>query len=128
VGLLLLLATALALMLTIDRTLNGIWRVRQPRPIAQRVLVYWAALTLGPLVLGVSLTLTSYAVSASRGLVGAAGRREPAARPAAVRPAGAAMAGLFHYVPNTFVRWRHAWAGALFVAVAFELAKAALAS
>ena len=41
-GLVLLVVTALALMLTIDRTLNAIWRVRQPRPIAQRVLVYWA--------------------------------------------------------------------------------------
>ena len=70
-GLLVLGFTALALMLTIDRTLNAIWRVRTPRPIAQRVLVYWAALTLGPLLLGVSLTLTSYAVSASRGFVGA---------------------------------------------------------
>mgnify|MGYP002682944550 CR=1 FL=1 len=40
-----LLVTALSLILTIDRTLNGIWRVRRPRPIAQRVLVYWAALT-----------------------------------------------------------------------------------
>jgi len=68
-GLLLLGCTALALMLTIDRTLNAIWRVRKPRPFGQRVLVYWAALTLGPLVLGVSLSMTSYAVSASRGLV-----------------------------------------------------------
>jgi membrane protein len=59
VGLLLLGITALALMLTIDRTLNGIWRVPRPRPLAQRVLVYWAALTLGPLLLGVSLSLTS---------------------------------------------------------------------
>ena len=48
--------TALATMLTIDRTLNAIWRVRKPRPIAQRVLVYWAALTLGPLVIGISLS------------------------------------------------------------------------
>jgi membrane protein len=72
-GLLLLLATALALVLTIDRTLNAIWRVRQPRPLGQRVLVYWAALTLGPLALGVSLTLTSYAVI---GLT-RAGRRLP---------------------------------------------------
>ncbi len=128
VGLLLLGATALAMMLTIDRTLNALWRVRQPRPIAQRLLVYWAGLTLGPLALGVSLSLTSYALSASRGLVNAL-------------PGGlnflldllqfgllaAAIAGLFHYVPNTFVRWRHAWAGALFVAVAFELAKVGLA-
>ena len=70
-GLLVLLASALSLMLTIDRTLNGIWRVRKPRPIAQRVLVYWAAATLAPLALGVSLSFTSYALSASKGLVGA---------------------------------------------------------
>jgi membrane protein len=127
-GLVLLLITAIALMLTIDRTLNAIWRVRRSRPIAQRVLVYWAAITLGPLVLGVSLSLTSYAISASRGLVDAL-------------PGGvsvllgvlqfvlltAAAAGLFHYVPNTFVQWRHAFGGALFVAVGFEIAKRALA-
>jgi membrane protein len=124
VGLVLLFFTALALMLTIDRTLNAIWRVRKPRPIAQRVLVYWAAATLGPLVLGASLSLTSYAISASRGVVG-------------VMPGGvsllldsfeflllaAALAGLFHYVPNTHVRWRHALAGGVCSTVGFELAK-----
>ena len=124
IGLVLLLLAALALMLTMDRTLNAIWRVRTPRPIAQRVLVYWAAATLGPLLLGVSLSLTSYALSASQGLVG-------------VLPGGvtlllatleflllvAGFAGLFHYVPNTHVRWRHALAGGAFSAVGFELAK-----
>lgn len=123
-GLVLLVLTAIALMLTIDRTLNAIWRVRTPRPIAQRVLVYWAAITLGPLVLGVSLSATSYALSASRGLVGAL-------------PGGVSLllgaiefvllvggvAGLFRYVPNTQVRWRHALAGGLFVAVGFDVAQ-----
>ena len=120
-GLIVLVISALALMLTIDRTLNAVWRVRKPRPIAQRVLVYWAAITLGPLVLGVSLSLTSYAISASRGLVGT--------MPGGVRLLldivefsllAATMAGLFHYVPNTHVRWRHAAAGGLFVAAGFE--------
>jgi len=50
-GLGVLLVSALALVLTIDRTLNAIWRVRRPRPLAQRVLIYWAATTLGPLLL-----------------------------------------------------------------------------
>jgi len=68
-GLLLLVVTALALVLTIDRTLNAIWRVRKPRHMAQRILVYWAGLTLGPLALGFSLSLTSYAISDSRGMV-----------------------------------------------------------
>lgn len=123
-GLVLLVLTAIALMLTIDRTLNGIWRVRSPRPIAQRVLVYWAGITLGPLLLGVSLSATSYAVSASRGLV-------------AALPGGVSfvlgliefvlfvfgMAALFRYVPNTPVRWRHAMAGGLFVAIGFDVAQ-----
>ena len=124
VGLVFLVFAAIALMLTIDRTLNAIWRVRTPRLIAQRVLVYWAAVTLGPLVLGVSLSLTSYAISASKGLVG-------------VLPGGLSLllgtfeflllacglAGLFRYVPNTHVRWRHAFAGGVFAAVGFEAAK-----
>ena len=71
VGLIALFVSALAMMLTIDRALNAIWRVRKPRRIAQRVLVYWAAVTLGPLIFAVSLTATSYALSVSRGLVGA---------------------------------------------------------
>jgi membrane protein len=128
VGLVALLITALALMLTIDRTLNGIWRVRTPRPIAQRILVYWAAVTLGPLALGVSLSLSSYAISASAGIVGAL--------PGSVSLLlgllqfvllMAAIAGLFHYVPNTPVLWRHAFAGALFVGAGFEIAKRGLA-
>lgn len=127
-GLILLLVTAIALMLTIDRTLNAIWRVRKPRPLGQRVLVYWAAATLGPLLLGVSLSLTSYALSASRGLVGTMpGGLEVLLNVLEFALLAGAMAGLFHYVPNTDVRWRHALAGGLFVAAGIELAKKGLA-
>src|SRR5688572_29628664 len=35
-----LVISAIALVLTIDRTLNNIWRVRRPRPFGQRVLIY----------------------------------------------------------------------------------------
>ena len=127
-GLVLLVVTALALVLTIDRTLNAIWRVRKARPLGKRVLVYWAALTLGPLALGVSLSITSFAVSASKGWT--------SAMPGGVGLVleviqfgilAAATAGLFHYVPNTAVRWRHACAGGIFVAIAFEVAKKLLA-
>ncbi|MDP3820358.1 MAG: YihY family inner membrane protein [Burkholderiales bacterium] len=124
VGLALLVLTALALMLTIDRTLNGIWRVREPRPIAQRVLVYWASATLGPLLLGISLSLTSYVLSASRGLVGGVpGGVSLLLNTVEFILFAAGLAGLFHYVPNTHVRWRHAIAGGLFAAAAFEIAK-----
>lgn len=127
-GLAALGVTALALMLTIDRTLNAIWRVQRPRPLGQRVLVYWAALTLGPLLLGGSLTLTSYAVSVGQGLF----TKMPGDVAALLSGAdivllGLAVAGLFHYVPNTHVRWRHALLGGVFVSIGFSLAKSLLA-
>jgi membrane protein len=127
VGLVAFVVTALALIFTMDRTLNNIWRVRQLRPFAQRLLIYWAALTLGPVLLAGSLTLTSYALSASRGVVGAL--------PGGLRflldalefvSLATGMAALYHYVPNTRVKWAHAWAGGVFVAIGFEVAKALL--
>ncbi|MFZ2987921.1 YihY family inner membrane protein, partial [Ideonella sp.] len=127
-GLLFLVVSALSLILTIDRTLNSIWRVRKPRSFAQRVLVYWSAITLGPLVLGVSLSLTSYALSANRGLVGSLpGGLKLVLDIIEFSLLAGAMAALFHYVPNTQVRWRHALSGGLFVAIGFEAAKRALA-
>ncbi len=123
-----LLVTALALMLTIDGTLNAIWRVRRLRPLTQRLLIYWTGLTLGPLALGASLALTSYVMSASGGLA--------KSMPAGLRllfdsiqffMLAAGMAALYRYVPNTPVKWRDAWAGGLFVAVSMELAKKLLA-
>ena len=118
VGLVALIVSALTMMLTVDRALNAIWRVRKPRPIARRVLVYWVAVTLGPLLFAVSLTATSYAISASRGLVGDMPRGFGALIGTVEFVAEAlGVAALFHYVPNTYVRWRHALYGGLFVAV-----------
>lgn len=124
VGLAVLLVTAIALILTIDRTLNSIWRVRKVRPLAQRVLIYWGVITLGPLVLAASLAVTSYVLSASSGLVGAL--------PVSLRflldvaqffLVAGGMAALYRYVPNTYVKWAHAWSGGLFVAAGLEVAK-----
>jgi membrane protein len=128
VGLVVLLVAALALVFTIDRTLNAIWRVRKRRSVAQRVLVYWAALTLGPLLLGVSLSLTSYAISASRGLVDSMpGGITLLLSAIEFGLLASGLAGLYRFAPNTYVSWTHAWAGGLFAAVGFECAKRGLA-
>lgn len=128
VGAVILGFTAIALMLTIDRTLNAIWRVRRPRPFAQRVLVYWATLTLGPLLLGASLALTSMALAAGDGVVARLpGGVESLLEFIQFLVLALAVAGLFHFVPNTHVRWRHALLGGVFVAAAFGLAKLGLA-
>ncbi|HEX7384125.1 MAG TPA: YihY family inner membrane protein, partial [Burkholderiaceae bacterium] len=118
----------LALILTIDRTLNNIWRVRTPRRLGQRVLIYWAATTLGPLGLAVSLSFTSYALSASQGWVGALPGRMALLFDGiefALLALGVTL--LFRFVPNTEVRWRHAFLGGLFVAIGLEVAKRLLA-
>lgn len=127
-GLGILLVTAIALILTIDRTLNGIWRVKKPRPFAQRVLIYWSAITLGPVLLGASLALTASVVTTTSGLVGTL--------PFSLRfllstfqffLIAAGLAALYRYVPNTYVKWTHAWVGGVFAAAGIELAKKALA-
>jgi len=129
VGFSFLMVTALSLILTMDRTLNTIWRVRRLRPLGQRVLIYWAAISLGPLALAASLALTaSIAAAVSRGLGGAlpGGARFLLDTLEFLIMAGG-VAALYRYVPNTQVHWRHAWAGGLFVAAVMELAKKGLA-
>jgi membrane protein len=69
-GLSILTVTAVMMMLTIERTFNRIWRVQRPRAVVGRVLTYWGVLTIGPLLLGVSLSLTSWLFTQSAGLVG----------------------------------------------------------
>jgi membrane protein len=128
VGLAALVASAVALILTIDRTLNGIWRVRRPRPLAQRLLIYWAAITLGPLVLAASLGMTTYLVSASRGIVkGLPGTLAFVIDTVEFLLLVGALTALYRYVPNTPVRRGHAIAGGVFAAVGIEGAKRLLA-
>ncbi|MEH6630858.1 MAG: virulence factor BrkB family protein [Halopseudomonas aestusnigri] len=60
IGVLALAVTAIMLLYTISNSFNAIWRVQEKRPIFNLILVYWALLTLGPLMLGASLTVSSY--------------------------------------------------------------------
>ena len=123
-GLTALFLTALALILTIDRTLNRIWRVRRPRGLAQRLLIYWAAITFGPLLLAGSLATTASVISFSRELVGAVpGSLRLVLNTVEFLLLAAGIAGLYFFVPNTRVRWSHAWGGALLATACLEIAK-----
>ncbi|AZP13985.1 YihY family inner membrane protein [Undibacterium parvum] len=119
-----LMVTAVTTLSMIDRSFNQIWHVKQGRPIMQRILVYWAIITLGPLLIGISLSATSYLFSATSGVVGA------------VPFVGAvfytmvsiffttgAFTLLYLAVPNRSVDWRDAAWGGLFAALAFEISK-----
>jgi membrane protein len=69
VGIGFLVVTSIMLLITIERAFNHIWRVGRPRPVVQRVFVYWTLITVGPISIGASLTLTSWVVGQAVGLV-----------------------------------------------------------
>lgn len=124
IGIIGLIVTSLSLVLTIDKTLNQIWRCRARRPVGQRILVYWAALTLGPFVLGSSLGISSYILSSSTGWLPASSQLIDAflgLLRLALMAGGLTL--LYRFVPNTPVRWKHALAGAVLVALCMALAR-----
>lgn len=119
-----LVMTVLLLILSVDKTLNEIWRVNKPRGIGQRLLVYWALLTLGPLMTGASLWATALVARESFGVMS----HLPVLleftlqiSPFFVSAAG--FAALFVIVPNTRVAPRDAIIGGLTVAVLLEIMK-----
>ena len=127
-GLVAVLLSAVFLMVTIERTLGQIWRLQRQRPLPQRVLLYWSAITLGPLLLGSSLAATSFVVTASRDVVNVL--------PGSTRwlldgfeflMLTACVSGLYFYVPYTRVRWRHAITAGFLVAGSLEVAKKLMA-
>ena len=121
-GIAALAVTALMLMLTIEHAFNAIWRVQTPRPLLQRFLTYWAVLTLGPLSIGASLSLTSYLVSYSLGFVSFIPALDVAVLKAVpVLIATGVFSLLYLAVPNRYVPLRHALVGGLVAGVGLEV-------
>ncbi|MCT7316318.1 YihY family inner membrane protein [Ralstonia sp. CHL-2022] len=123
-GLIGLVVTSVMTMLTIENALNAIWRVRHRRPLAQRVLVFWALMTFAPVLIGASLSVSSYLVSISAGYV----HKLPFGLGVIVGLvpillSAIAFAMLYVFVPNTNVERRDAFIAGLIAAAAFEIAK-----
>lgn len=116
-GAALLVVSALSLMATIERTFNFLWRAPRSRPLAQRLVTYWAVLTLAPALIGVGLAFSTrivrHAGFAAQLLAGGA---------SAIVEFGA-FTLLFVAVPNVRVRLADAVPGALFATVLFEIAR-----
>jgi membrane protein len=124
VGAVALVFTSAAMIGTIERAFNQIWRVKRPRPLVQRVLVYWALVTLGPLAFGISLTITTQLFTATNGLTNLVPILGALFYTAvSVGLTTAAYALLYLTVPNRTVDWRDAVWGGLVAAIAFEIAK-----
>jgi membrane protein len=124
-------ATSILLLVTVEDQLNLIWRVTAPRPWVQRLLAYWTLITLGPLLIGVSLSLSTYFEIAAR----QAGFGQEAlawfasswlhglARAVPALLEFIALTLLYGLIPNCAVRWRDGALGAVIASLAIEILK-----
>ncbi|MEM9101472.1 MAG: virulence factor BrkB family protein [Pseudomonadota bacterium] len=118
-----LVVTALLLMRTIDKSFHLIWHNTRKRRPMSIFLVYWAVLSLGPVLLGLSIALTSYFTTL------------PLISSAVEQIGGGLKTGLpflltcfalslmYWIIPNCPIRARHALVSGVAAAVLFELAK-----
>ena len=125
VGIIFLVITALMLMQTIDHALNDIWEVRDRREGMSVFMVYWAVLSLGPLLVGLSLAVTSYLVSLPL-FSYVAHNPKVAQLQFSIMPfllTTSAFTLIYVLVPNRTVFLRHGFIGGLIAALLFEIAK-----
>jgi membrane protein len=123
--------TGVLLLVTVEDQLNLIWRVTAPRPWVQRLLAYWTLITLGPLLVGISLSLSTYFEIAAR-QVGfgqeamvwlASSWLHGLARAVPALLEFVALTLLYCLIPNCTVRWRDGAFGAVIATVAIEILK-----
>ena len=124
VGAIALLITTAATMALIDRTFNNIWRVKTKRSWVKSLAAYWTIVTLGPLLIGFSITVTSHLTRATDWVVMSLPFLSAFLYTGiSVALTTAAFTLLYTVIPNRFVDWRDAAWGGFFAAVAFEIAK-----
>ncbi|MEZ2721054.1 YihY family inner membrane protein [Paenalcaligenes hominis] len=128
VGSLFLIVTSIMLMSTIDQTFNDIWYVTEKRPWMQRVLVYWAILSLGPILAGASIWASTILAQDSLGHINTLSFLSSFAL--SYIPfilTALAFSALFVYVPNRRILWRDAFVGGVFTTLALEILKSGFA-
>ena len=110
------------LLISIESAFNAIWHVTVPRPFMWRVLAFWTVLTLGPILLGISVSLSGYLFATARA-AGVEAWTGPGGHATKLLPPlleFAAFSLLYGTMPNRPVKLSHALTGALVATVLFE--------
>lgn len=124
VSILLIGVTAAMATATIEREINLIWGIKRRRPFGRRIVVYALGLTVGPVLVGASLSLTTWLVTRSLAVLPLdAPYAELFLKPMPLVFTSAALALLYVGVPAQRVAWRHALIGAVLAALVVEGAK-----
>lgn len=125
VGLSSFFVTALLLLSNIENSLNDIWKSDERRSFSQRVLIYWAMVTLGPILMGASLSMSTYVLSLNvfGDIEGSKALGSSALKALPWVFETLAFFLLYIVMPNSPIKWRYALAGALVAMIFFELTK-----
>ena len=125
VGILVLFVTSALMLVSVESAFNQIWHVRKGRKGVNALLVYWAVLSIGPILLGMALALTSYL-----GLMKVISTYSPVPGTEkyflAILPlllSTMAFALFYITIPNTRVSVKHGLLGGFVAAVLFEVAR-----
>jgi len=126
IGLTFLFVTAVLLLFTIEQALNKIWRVRAKRKGIAAFLLYWAVLTLSPILLGASMAVSSYVfslpfIAGTAESIGLSKTLVLTYAPFLLSAFGFTL--LYVAIPNCFVSLWHGLVGGFFAAFLFEVAK-----
>jgi len=119
-----IVVTATLLIATVEREINALWGIANRRPLARRIVVYLLGTTIGPVLVGASISVSTWLVTRSLVAMPLHGTLGPAVVP--LLPlvfSTLALALLYARVPARHVPWRYAFAGAFVAALAFEGAK-----
>jgi len=124
-GLAALLVTALLLLSTIEDAFNNIWNIPKGRTLSQRLLLYWAMLTLGPVLMVTSLALTTYLGSTvlSRWIPATPGLNTAVIQTLPILLQGLGFFLMYLIVPSCTVRPKSALGGAVVAVALFELTR-----
>jgi membrane protein len=120
--------TAGLAMYTVEREINAIWGIRQGRSLPRRVIVYALGLTAGPVVIGASISITTWVIAQSLALVPLRktfGEGIVRALPFVFVAIGLTL--LYKFVPARRVSIAPALAGGLSAALVLEAAKSMFA-
>ncbi|MDQ6964738.1 MAG: YihY family inner membrane protein, partial [Mariprofundales bacterium] len=120
-----LLFTATALINTMEEAFNYIWRISRSRPLIAKFITFWSVITLSPILIGLSISITSYFAATPLLNQVSAGASAMSQVPFLVPwcISSLAMMSLYMALPNTSVPFRHALLGGVVAGVMFELTK-----
>jgi membrane protein len=125
-GVLILTVTAVLMLHNVERAFNNIWRNRANRGAVSSFLLYWAVLSLAPVMLGLGLGIQAYLYAVANALAGldslGISTLVLSLLPFTLSVLG--LTALYMTVPNCAVRLQHALVGGLVAAIAFSLARA----